>query len=315
MPTTVGTTIGTVATPQTNLAADQQTYFSKMLLKQASYKTVLDQFAYKEKIPSASSKTISFTQYVDLPTATTPLAEGTTPTEQLLSTYQITATIDQLGSYTILTDLAQLTTKHPVVTKTNELLGTQAAKTYDSLINTNLNTNGTSVIYPGSVTSRATLVAGSIATMAEVKKAVTLLRNQGADTFADGNYVCVVDPSVEADLMGDTNFQNTVYRQTGKNENYKGAITTFAGVTFVRSNMIPTVAAGAGGALAGHTSYVFGTDAFAVTDLQTLQMYKQSPGGVTDPLEQRMTMGWKVGFKSVILNQKFMTRIESISAN
>jgi N4-gp56 family major capsid protein len=293
-----------------NLNADQQTYFARTLLKQANYKTVLDQFAYKEKIPAASSKTIQFNQYSDLALATTPLTEGTPPSETLLTVTPITATIDQLGAYTILTDLAELTTKHPVVTKTNELLGTQAARTYDRLINSTV-VAGTNVLYSGSQSTRTGITNASKITMADVQKAVALLRNNGAEEFADGNFVCIIDPSVEIDLMTDTQFSNTVYRQTGKNELYKGAITTFAGVTFVRTNNVPTIASTA----TVHTSYVFGKDAFAVTDLQTLQMYKDGPGTTADPLHQKMTFGWKVGFKSVILNNNWMVRIESGSTN
>lgn len=297
------------ATSSSTLAADLQTYFSKKLLSQAKYKTVLDQFAHVENIPSHASKTISFTQYADLAVATTPLTEGTAPTDTQLSSSAITATIDQLGAYVTLTDLAELTVKHPVIQKTTELLGTQAARSYDRTINSVV-VAGTNVVYPGAITSRANVTASSYLTFAEVKKAVALLRNNGAQEFDDGNFVLVVDPSVETDLMGDTGFANTVYRQPGKNENYKGAITTYAGVTVVRSNNIPTISSTA----TVHTSYLFGKNAFAVSDLQSLTMYKEGPGSVSDPLHQKMTLGWKVGFKAVILNNNFMVRLESASA-
>ncbi len=298
-------------TSTTTLAADLQTYFSKKLLMQAEYKTVLDQFAYVEKIPSASSKTISFTQYADLTPATTPLTEGTPPTDTALSSTAITAVIDQLGAYVTLTDLAELTVKHPVTQKTTELLGVQAARSYDRTINSVV-VAGTSVIYPGAIASRATIGAANVLTFAEIRKAVALLRNNGAQEFSDGNFVLVVDPSVETDLMADTTFQNTVIRNmAGKQgENYKGTITKFAGVTVVRSNNIPTIAS----TVTVHTSYMFGENAYAVSDLQTIAMYKEGPGSVSDPLHQKMTMGWKLGFKAVILNQNFMTRLESASA-
>jgi len=304
------------ATSTTQLAADLQTYFSKKLLVQAEYKVVLDQFGYKENIPSASSKTISFTQYADLAVATSPLTEGTPPTDTQLSTSAITATIDQLGAYVTLTDLAELTVKHPVVQKTTELLGVQAARSYDRVINAVI-VAGTNVIYPGAIASRATITTTTYLTFAEIRKAVALLRNNGASEFDDGNFVLVLDPSVETDLMGDTTFQNTVYRQPDPvkgNELYKGTITKFAGVTVVRSNNIPTILGGVGGAIPIHTSYVFGQNSYAVTNLQTLQMYKEGPGTVSDPLHQKMTMGWKVGFKAVILNNNFFVRLESASA-
>ncbi len=296
-------------TTTSTLSAELQTYFSKKLLKQAKFRTVLDQFAYNENLPSNSSKTISFTQYTDLAVATTPLTEGTPPSDTALAPTAITATIDQLGAYVTLTDLAEMTVKHPVVQKATELLGTQAAKSYDRTINSVV-VAGTNVIYPGAVASRAGIAAGNVLTFAEIRKAVALLRNNGAEPFDDGNFVCVVDPSVESDLMGDTTFANTIYRQTGKNEFYKGAITSFAGVTFVRSNFIPTIAS----TVTVHTSYMFGTDAYAVTDLQSLKSYKEGPGSVSDPLHQKMTLGWKIGFKSVILNNSFIIRLESASA-
>lgn len=299
------------ATTTSTLSAELQTYFSKKLLVQAKYKTVLDQFGYTEKIPSSSSKTISFTQYADLAIATTPLTEGTAPTDTALSASAITATIDQLGAYVTLTDLAEMTVKHPVIQKTTELLGVQAARSYDRVINAVV-VAGTSVVYPGAVVSRAGIGAGNVLTFAEIRKAVATLRNNGAQEFDDGNFVLVVDPSVETDLMADTTLQNTVVRNNlGKEgENYKGTITKFAGVTIVRSNMIPTIAS----TVTVHTSYMFGQNAYAVSDLQSLQMYKEGPGTVADPLHQKMTMGWKVGFKAVILNNNFMVRLESASA-
>ncbi|HEX4774759.1 MAG TPA: N4-gp56 family major capsid protein [Candidatus Saccharimonadales bacterium] len=299
-------------TTSSTLSADLQTYFSKKLQVQAKYKTVLDQFGYTENIPAQSSKTISFTQYADLAVATTPLTEGTPPTNTALSSTPTTATISQIGAYVTLTDLASLTVKHPVTQKTTELLGVQGARSYDRLINATV-VAGTNVIYAGAVAGRTSLAAGNVLTFLEVRKAVSLLRNNGATEFDDGNFVLVVDPSVETDLMTDTTFQNTVYRQAipaKQNELYKGTITIFGGVTVVRSNNIPTIAS----TVTVHTSYVFGQNSYAVTDLQSMQMYTEGPGTVADPLHQIMTMGWKTGFASVILNNNFMVRLESASA-
>lgn len=299
-----------------NVNAEQQTYFARTLLKQANYKTKLDQFAHIEKIPASSSKTIQFNQYSDLALATTPLTEGTPPTETLLTVTPITATIDQYGAFAPLTDLAELTTKHPLVTKTNELLGTQAARTYDRIINSVI-VAGTNVIYPAAIVSRITVTATSYISVLMIKKAVALLRTNGAEEFDDGNFVCVIDQSVEMDLMDDTTFANTVYRQAAPvkgNENYKGRVVSFMGVTFVTSNNIPTLGAvGASGAVL-HSTYIFGQDAYAVSDLQTLQMYNERPGTTADPLHQKATLGWKVGMKSVMLNQNWFVRLESASA-
>ena len=278
---------------------------------------VLDQFGYQENIPSNSSKTISFTQYADLAPVNGVLTEGVAPTDTALASSAITAVIDQLGAFVTLTDLAKLTPKHPVMQKTLELLGVQGARTYDNYI-FNAISAGTAVFYAGGAANRLALGATSYLTMADVFKAVANLRTNGAMEFDDGNFVLVVDPKVELDLLNDTVLQNVVYRQSPNNhtnELYKGAITTFAGVTLVRSNQLGSNATTTGttGGITAHFSFVFGQNAYAVTNLQNLQTYTQAPGSVADPLEQKMTVGWKLGFKSVILNNAFMYRIESIS--
>jgi hypothetical protein len=51
-----------------------------------------------------------------------------------------------------------------------------------------------------------------------------------------------------------------------------------------------------------------------MSTLQNLETYVEAPGGVSDPLHQRRTIGWKVAFKAVILNNNFMVRIETGSA-
>jgi len=297
-----------LTTTSAGVDADLQTYFAKKLLSHAKYQTKLDQFAHLEDIPAASSKTISFTQYADLSIVTSTLTEGVAPDAVAMSSSAITATVDQLGSVIKLTDLAGLTPKHSAVQEALRILGTQAARSYDRKINAVV-VAGTGVQYAGAKSARSALAAGDVLTMNDVLAAVVTLRNNGAQEFSDGNFVCVIDPTVEGNLMKDSGFRDAAIRNGlgTKSEVYKGEIATFNGVRFVRSNNIPTVSS----TVTVHTAYVFGQDAYAVTNLQSLQTYREGPGGISDPLHQAMTLGWKVGFKSVILNNNFMQRIES----
>lgn len=292
------------ATTSSTLSADLQTFFAKKLLKQAEYTTRLDDYGHIENIPSRSSKTISFTQYSDLGLATGALTEGVAPTDTALAATAINATIDQYGAFVTLTDLAELTPKHPVTTKTLELLGTQAGRTRDRIIENTL-VAGTSVIYAGSGNlARTDLAEADVVTSQNIRQAVKTLRQNGAMDW-DGYFVMIVDPSVSADLQADSEFQTMSARRTDRI--FKGEIGTWFGVRVVESNTLNTYSS----TTTVHTSYVLGKDAYAVTDLQTLKTYVEGPGTVSDPLHQKRTMGWKLGFKAVILNDNFMTRIES----
>lgn len=318
-------------TTTTDIAADLQTYMAKQLLGHAKYQTVLKQFGHLEEIPEGNSKTIQFVQYADLAIVVNPLTEGQAPAGSKLTNTPITATVDQLGDFVTITDLAGLTPKHPTMKEAYRNLGTQAARSLDRQIFSAVSA-GTVVRYAAGRAARNSLTATDYLVWADVRKEVSRLRTAGAQEFTevgarnektgeiekragDGNFVLVVDPSVEQDLIDDPKFAAAAQLQAAKdksNELYTGTIARFAGVTVVRSNNLTTVTNT--GSVVCHISLLFGMEAYACTDLQKLKTYKQGPGGVTDPLEQIMTIGWKAAAKSCILNNNWMSRLESASA-
>lgn len=295
------------ASTSATLAADLQTYFSKRLLDINAKDQVLQTAAYKENIPSNSSKTISFTQYSRLAVPGSVLTEGTTPSDTTVSNAAVTAVVDQWGAYVTLTDIAELTVKHPVVTELEMLLGEQANETIETQINSVL-VAGTTVQYAGAAANRAALSAANVMSTAELQKGLKTLRVNGARPIGDV-FVLFVDPSVEQDLLADATFK-AVQNFSPDSMKAGAVVGRWMGIEVRRSNVIPAIAS----TTTVHTSYLVGRNAYAMTTLQNLETYVEAPGGVSDPLHQRRTIGWKVGFKSAILNQNFMVRIESGSA-
>lgn len=297
------------ATTATTLAADLQTYFSKRLLDINAKDQALQTAAYKENIPSNSSKTISFTQYSRLAVPGAVLTEGTTPTDTTVSNTALTAVVDQWGAFVTLTDVAELTVKHPVVAELEMLLGEQANETIEAQIASVL-VAGTTVQYAGAVANRAALGAANVLSTTEIRKALKTLRVNGARPI-DGAFVLFVDPSAEMDLMADADFKAAVQYDDARKDLYSGqVIGRWMGVEVRRSNVIPTIAS----TTTVHTSYLVGRNAYAMTTLQNLEVYVEGSGGNADPLHQRKTIGWKVAFKAARLNENFMVRIESGSA-
>lgn len=286
---------------------DLQTYFDKTLLKNAQYQTKLDQFGRKTKIPAHSGKEVQWVGYSDLTVNTNTLTEGTAPDAVELVSTKVNATVDQIGDLLKLTDLAALTPAHDAVQAGLKRLSTLAARKYDRIVNSVV-VAGTGVIYAGTGNAaRTDIGAGDIAKMDNFATAIKTLRNNGALEFADGTFVAVIDPTVEYQLMKDSDFRDAAIRNGlgVKGEVYKGEIATFNGIRFVRSNNIPTVSS----TVTVHTAYVFGQDSYGITDLQNIRTYRET-GGVSDPLHQIMTLGYKAAFKSAILNNNFMQRVE-----
>jgi len=64
-----------------------------------------------------------------------------------------------------------------------------------------------------------------------------------------------------------------------------------------------------------HNVFIIGKGAYGITDLAKVERYT-TPAGASDsdPLAQRRKTGWKAFFKTILLNQDFITKIECASA-
>jgi N4-gp56 family major capsid protein len=310
-------------TTSTVLAADLQTYFAKRLLVVAEPVMVFKQFANLEPIPANASKTISFTQYGKLGLVSSALAEGASGAGTVLASTALTASINQYGSYVQITDLAELTVKHPVIQEALYLLGRQAGESIDQLIQ-NVVLAGTNVQYANAKGARASLAAGDVMTTTEIRKSIKTLRAAAAVPFdsialgqgsadamgnGSGTYVLVVDPSVEADITADATFL-AASEYSAVTKLFNDEVGRWFGVRVVRSNNMVAITS----TTTVHTSLLIAKNAYAVSDLQNLSTYIEGPGSVADPLHQVRTLGWKCSFAVTILNQNFALRVESGSA-
>ena len=91
------------------------------------------QFGEKVPVPSNSSKTIRFVREEKFTTPASPvqLTEGVAPDAVGLTMNQFEAVAEQYGFLSRLSDLGELTSKHPIVQRTMYLLSLQAAEVYD----------------------------------------------------------------------------------------------------------------------------------------------------------------------------------------
>jgi N4-gp56 family major capsid protein len=78
-------------------------------------------------------------------------------------------------------------------------LAHNASRIIDEVVQTELSTNGTNVIYGGTATTRAGLSASDTMTTTEINKARAFLSTKGAKPFA-GGYVGIMHPNVSFDM-------------------------------------------------------------------------------------------------------------------
>lgn len=109
-------------------------YYDKLMLERLTAATVLYPQVEKKPIPKGTGKTINFNRYTNFPVSVLPLTEGEVPTQTYLSGSSVTSTIVQLGAWTPISDLLEMTSFSNVVKECVENMADNAAITVDSLI-------------------------------------------------------------------------------------------------------------------------------------------------------------------------------------
>src|SRR5207249_216769 len=222
------------------LAADLVPLFIReRTLMLSERKLIFHQFGDREMLPEGQGKTIQFTRYERLVLPTLPLTEGNTPSPQQLTTAIVQAVPDQWGGVVALTDVGQLTVRHPVLRIAQDRIATQHTETVDREIQLGL-MGGTNVIFANGRPSRSTMVAGDNPTTDLIRQIVANLRNQGAPSYEGGHYVGVLDPFMEMDLTKVATFVNASSYSNIRSL-YNGEVGMWMGVRWMVSNFLPII--------------------------------------------------------------------------
>ena len=224
----------------TGLTEEMKTYYSDYLIDNAEPALVYDKFAQKVNIPRGNGKTIQFRKYNPLPTLTTSIVEGVTPTGQKIDMNTVNATVAQYGGYVEFSDFLLMSAIDNNLCMATKLLGAQAGRTLDA-ITREVVCGGTNVQYADGQVSARHLLSGNnenpedncYLTVSAIKRAVRFLKNQNAEKI-DGSYIAIIHPDCAYDLMNDPNWKFPHQYATPENI-YEGEIGKIEGVRFIES--------------------------------------------------------------------------------
>lgn len=174
---------------------------------------------------------------------------------------------------------------------------------------------GTNVVYANGEATRPDLLTTDTIDMNDIFDAVTVLRNNDAPEI-QGMYSAMCSANVIAQLMKDTTFQNAI--QTQKNYIFSGTIAELYGVRFNFSSRAATTSNGGSASQIAtiEQTIITGDNAYGKTAwmLNDYDIVLTQAGGWGDEWAVRHAMTWKFMFKSVILNQNWLVRLESSRA-
>jgi len=249
------------------LTNENAEFYQRSLLDRLQDNVYWMKYGKKQNIPKNAGATTSWRRLEMPAVTTTAITEGTTPTGIDLTINKISATVQQFGTYTKLTDFIDLVGLDPLLTEVSQLFGEHAALTMDIIVR-DIVKAGTNAQFAGSVASRALLVAGGVISAAGIQRArATMVKNNVKKIkLPNGKmgYLAFVHPDTVTAIMNLTEWaaQNTYVDNTNREEGIAGQL---YGIYFMESTTAPTFTdGGAGGNLAGKSIIILGDGAFGI---------------------------------------------------
>ena len=284
-------------------------YYDRQLLERAKKALVHTQFAQQRNLPSKNSDTIKFRRYSNLATATTALSEGITPTGHALSKTDMTAQVEQYGTYITLTDVVQYTVEDNVMNEASNILAQQMSETVDELVrdvmaSTLSSTNCTAGVNGGTPTEL---------TYSDIQGAVITLLGQDAKRFTPivnaSNKFGTAPVGKSYWALGDVDLLDDLQamKQWVNIEGYGGA--SFIENEFGKVGNTRWVLTSGGYVSSGtYSNFIVGENSYAVTMLKEgISKHIFTPSN--DPLRQRSELGWKHYMASRILNDNWILKL------
>lgn len=242
-------------------SSDQEKFLASKLISRSLLKMVASSVCKKVEQPKGTGATAYFIRYSRMNVPLSTLTEGTPPSNSSFSLEQFTVTLDQWGDVITLTDVAQLTTKHPLLQQAIDLLADNAARVIDREIQLVWLANTNVQYHDGTDASRSAISSTDYMTDTVMHKAHVTLEDAGAPprggpdggfqninaasagSFTGGNhYLMICGPQVYRDVMqSSTSFGSWASAATYQSVKslYNGEVGTWLNFRVVVTNFIP----------------------------------------------------------------------------
>jgi N4-gp56 family major capsid protein len=275
--------------PASNFSADIEGYIADKTLPLARRQLVAYQFGDPLTLPKGRGTTYTATRYNRLPLPFAALSEGVPPIGETMTISQVSAVALQWGDKVTITDIAEMTIKHPLFQKATELVALQMAETLER--NTfNALMAGSQVNFVNQRGSRGALVAGDVLDSTTVIRTNAALETLGAPRYmgdeqtdpkmdvegggskasdnprAMPHYAAIIHTLVVGDFRSQADVRLAwTYSDLNRLYNYEAG--EWSGIRFCKSNLVPTFTgvaqinptAGTSGSLATGNYYVIVT--------------------------------------------------------
>ncbi len=232
------------------LSPEIKDFYDTELLENARVDTYYAQFAKRVTLPAGHGGSVEFRKWNTFDRAS-QLQEGVIPTGQKFGATRLTASVNQFGTYTAVSDKLEYKSYDDVIGGATEEMGASLAETQEALIRDALFA-GTNVLYANTITLATGAIGSAPTSMgglednatyacrmtAElVNKAATKLKKDKAPKI-NGKYYAVIHPSVAEDLRNSEGWLEA-HKYAAPNEIFNGEIGELHGVRFIEDTFAP----------------------------------------------------------------------------
>lgn len=302
-----------VTNQSTSFQSDVEAYIQEEVEPLSRRQLVAYQFGKPLKLDSNRGTTYTASRYERLPLPYAPLQEGVAPPGESMTLHQVSATAQQWGDRVIITDVANLTIKHPLFQQAIELVSLQMPETLErNTLNTLM--SAPQVNYAGGAANRAALTSANVMSPHESNRIFGSMLTYGAPRFngderedmmieagayrdpsktpaSKQHYVALIHPLSAQDMRENSSVQQA-WAYSDVNRLYNNELGDFGGVRFCETNMMPYwtggpqingTASAAGGQLATGNYFVQVTAAPALTSVEQTIYQVSTSIAVTGP--------------------------------
>lgn len=302
------------STSTTVSQAIKNRYYDTLFLKVAQSKLVHKQVGQlNRKIEKGEggygTGVVYWTRWTNLPLVSAGQGEGVPTTAVSMSAVNVTGSTAQYDAAVSISDILAYASFGDVMKAAMERLAYNAGLSIDTVVRNAVSTTGTEQ-RSGSAAHWTAIPATATFSISEIRRARrTLQRNDAMDV--GGSYVAVIHPDVLYDLQSDTTTGGWIdankYTDGNATKLMTGEAGKLMGVRFLETSNAYVRGTGVTASASVYVTSFFASDAFGVTDMQSLKTYVKGfeSGGTGDPTEKVATAGWKTTFGANPLNSNF----------
>ncbi|MCA9367297.1 N4-gp56 family major capsid protein [Candidatus Kaiserbacteria bacterium] len=309
-------------------------YAAADMLSHAEPILVLSKFGQSKPLPKNKADTMKFRRPIPFALATTPLTEGVTPSAKQMQYEDVTVQLKQYGDVVQITDKVNDLAEDPVLRDANVLCGEQAGETVE-MLTWSVIRGGTNVHYANGSARSGVNTKISLAKQRAITRDLKTNRGKKITSMVSASPNYATEPVDAAYIaLGHTDLEGDIrdlpgFVPTEKYGSMKALPYEIGKVEDVRYVLTPvlTPLLGAGSVTRnGMTSdggvnvdvypiVYIAKESYGVVPLKgknaiTPSVINPDTKTKDDPLGQRGYVGWKTYFEAVILNEKWLARLE-----